>query len=232
MQIIEKDILEDEEILDYICFTANSFIKNNTALVMGAGFAKTIKDKFKDIEFKFGKLISETKDFVKVHRTPYDILKRDFPKFGLVFVDNIGAFQTKYSFTNNSTVELIQFSTEKLKEFAENNPDKTIGLVYPGIGLGRLQEGQVLPILEILPDNVLIYKLPSKSSPFNEDTTIESFDMRYVDKTTGESYGEYEIRKMASEHDVAAKKHLNLGQCVDLLNKNGFQIMKEHMVYM
>ena len=35
-----------------------------------------IKDR-KDIEFKFGKLISETKDFVKVHRTPYDILKNN-----------------------------------------------------------------------------------------------------------------------------------------------------------
>lgn len=158
MQIIEKDILEDEDILDYICFTANSFVKNNGALVMGAGFAKTIKDKFIDIDFKFGAIVNDVKEVVNIHRTSYDILKRDFPRYGLVFVDNIGAFQTKYAFNNKSPIELVQFSTEKLKEFAENNPDKIIGLNYPGIGLGGLQEEQVLPLIETLPDNVLIYK--------------------------------------------------------------------------
>lgn len=158
MQIIEKDILDDEEILDYICFTSNSFVKNNGSLVMGAGFAKSIKDKFPNIDLEFGKLINSITDLVSIHRTSYDILKRNFPRYGLVFIDNIGAFQTKYSFNNPSTVELIQFSTEKLKEFAENNPNKLIGLNYPGIGLGKLQEEQVLPIIETLPDNVLIYK--------------------------------------------------------------------------
>ena len=56
--------------------------------------------------------------------------------------------------------------------------------------------------------------------------------MRYVDRTTGDSYGEYELRKLASEYDIAAKRHLNLNQCVDILNRNGFQIVKEHMVYL
>ena len=56
--------------------------------------------------------------------------------------------------------------------------------------------------------------------------------MRYVDKTTGESYTEYEIRRLASEHDIAAKKHLNVDQCVSILNRAGFSINKEPMVYL
>lgn len=56
--------------------------------------------------------------------------------------------------------------------------------------------------------------------------------MRYVDKTTGESYTEYGIRRLASEHDVAAKKHLNIDQCVSILNRAGFSIAKEHMVFL
>lgn len=45
---------------------------------------------------------------------------------------------------------------------------------------------------------------------------------KYVDN--GLFLTDSEIRKMASEYDVAAIKHLTLQQCVEKLNKVGFSI--------
>lgn len=161
MKIIEKDIWDDFNELDYLLFTANSFIKNDKSLAMGRGIAKEVKDRFPDIDKKFGKLILENihlHEVKKVHRSEYDVKKKDFAKFGLILLDKIGAFQTKYHFRDRSDLDLISFSTSLLESFANENPDKVIGLTFPGINFGRLSEESVLPIIESLPQNVRVYK--------------------------------------------------------------------------
>ena len=70
-----------------------------------------------------------------------------------------GMFQTKYHYGDNSSIELIEFSTELLKEYSNRNPQEKIYLNYPGINHGRLKEEDVYPIIKELPDNVYIWKL-------------------------------------------------------------------------
>ena len=161
MNIIEKDIWDDFEELDCLLFTANSFIKNDKSLAMGRGIAKEVKDKFPGIDKEFGEIIMSTlysNDSKRLHRSEYDTVKKDFSKFGLIVLGKIGAFQTKYHFKYKSELSLIEFSISMLDVYARDNPDKLIGLTFPGINYGKLSEEDVLPFLETLPDNVRVYK--------------------------------------------------------------------------
>lgn len=49
---------------------------------------------------------------------------------------------------------------------------------------------------------------------------------KYVDN--GLFLTDSEIRKIASEYDIAAIKHLTIQQCVEKLNKVGFNIKLAH----
>jgi len=120
-----------------------------------------VKDKFPGIDKEFGEIIMSTlysNDSKRLHRSEYDTVKKDFSKFGLIVLGKIGAFQTKYHFKHKSELSLIEFSISMLDVYARDNPDKLIGLTFPGINYGKLSEEDVLPFLETLPDNVRIYK--------------------------------------------------------------------------
>ena len=133
--------------LDYHCFTSNSFINKYDGLVMGRGNALYVKKKFKDIDLSFGKRI------------------KHLSKFGIVVDENnkIVAVQTKIHYIAESPLDLIEFSLTKLKEFAVQHPTKTIGLPYPGIGLGCLTIPEVQPLIDKLPSNVRVYTLENKT---------------------------------------------------------------------
>ncbi len=127
-----------------ICmFTANSVIKNDGKLVMGAGVAKVVRDFYQGIDKLFGLEIEH------------------MSKFGVKFVkwngQNIGAFQTKYNWTDSSPLELVECSVRNLKFVADNRPHHTFHLPCPAVNHGRQSVEDVLPLLEILPDNVIIY---------------------------------------------------------------------------
>lgn len=127
---------------DYAFITTNSFRKKNGALVMGAGIAKQVRDRFPGIDgsFKF------------THMSEYGIVQSSLePK--------IWAFQVKKFWGSAADVKLIMNSTSALREFALANPDKTIYLNYPGIGNGRLRVEEVEPIISTLPDNVYVWRL-------------------------------------------------------------------------
>jgi len=68
-----------------------------------------------------------------------------------------GLFQTKYDFRNPSPLSLIEKSAHNLSSYANQHPDWCFRLNFPGIGYGGLDAGSVLPVLECLPDNVLIF---------------------------------------------------------------------------
>lgn len=122
------------------CITTNSTIKRNGELVMGAGIAREARDRFPDLAAKAGKLI-----------TPLST-------YGLIIIGKIGLFQTKKHFADNSPLDLIKYSTDKLCEFALAFPDQIIYLNYPGINHGRLTEELVSPVIQCLPDNVTVWK--------------------------------------------------------------------------
>lgn len=147
--MIEKtgNMLDHRNEADHLLVTTNSIIKDNGCLVMGAGAALAVKLKAKGIDKAFG-------SYVKSHGGSGGLIgcvPRVFYMFGM--------FQTKYHYGDNSPLELIIFSTQMLKEYAERNPKEIFYLNFPGINHGHLKVEDVYPIIRILPDNVYIWKL-------------------------------------------------------------------------
>lgn len=121
--------------------TANSTIARNGKLVMGAGNAKEMRDKYPGVDEWAARQILDKK------------------KYGLLISQRarIGLFQTKYNWRDPSPVELIEYSTELLCSYAKENPNHLIGLPFPGIGYGGRKISEILPIIISLPDNVIVF---------------------------------------------------------------------------
>lgn len=144
--ILIKDKLIYPDFVKQNCvflFTANSVVKKDNTLVMGAGSAKDFKLAYPKAPKYFGGVI---KDFptVSVH-----LVKRDD---GLV-----GSFKTKNHWKEPSTLDIIKASVKMLKLHAATHPEWSIHIPFPGIGFGGLAVEDVLPLLEELPDNVFVF---------------------------------------------------------------------------
>ena len=128
---------------DIYCFTANSVINLKGKLVMGAGCAKSVRDLYQGIDKLFGDDIEH------------------LSQFGTCIVkwksQWILAFQTKYDWKDESPIELIEYSVKRLKYLANNNPTWVFHLPCPAIGCGGQSVDKVLALLEVLPDNVVVY---------------------------------------------------------------------------
>ena len=135
-----------QEKADIYLVTTNSTLNSKHELVMGAGSAKEMKLLYPDSPRLFGKCVYGTKE----------------EYYGLIILDEygIGAFQTKTSWRNKSTVEIIQYSTNLLFSYCiDIQPRVLISLPFPGVGLGGLSKDVVRPIIEKLPDTVTIWSL-------------------------------------------------------------------------
>lgn len=140
---IKGDFYEAKYKVDLWCATTNSDKDRNGDLIMGKGTASVMKLHAPWIARAFGSMITT-------------------PLYGLLVyrVNNqtaYGAFQTKYSWRQNSTIELIRFSTLKLFEWLLAHPKATVALPLPGCKNGGLTPDEVWPIIELLPDNVKVY---------------------------------------------------------------------------
>lgn len=126
--------------LSVILVTTNNVIKANGELTMGQGSALHAVWKEPDIAKRFGEEIP-------------------CPIYGILWHEDwdIWAFQTKKHWREESDLDVIKFSCDVLKTVAENYPDCTFNLCYPGIGLGGLTKKTVKPFLDILPDNVVVW---------------------------------------------------------------------------
>lgn len=127
--------------------TTNSTIKQNGCLVMGRGLAKAVRDRLVGIDAAFGKLI-------QAQRIPDD--------YGLLILDykgrKVAAFQVKTYFAEAASPSLIAKAAAKLAAWAGEHPNYTVNINYPGIGYGHLPEDVVRPLLDVLPENVHIWK--------------------------------------------------------------------------
>jgi hypothetical protein len=128
--------------VDFLFFTANSVVSPE-GLVMGAGMARQVRDRFPIIPVVFGRRVIEI--------APQD--------YNVLVFGKIGAFQTKRHYAQPSTLELIASSVAALNNFISffAIPPK-IALNYPGIGLGGLSKHKVFPIIQRLPSNVQIWE--------------------------------------------------------------------------
>lgn len=128
-------------------FTANNVV-NQGKLVMGAGAAKQAKELYPTAPALLGAKIL-------TRRNPQGF-------YGLAFCQQhncrLGAFQTKYHWNGDSSLELIEASIRQLEIHAVSMPSQNFFLNFPGIGLGGLKREEVLPLLTTLPDNVTIWE--------------------------------------------------------------------------
>ena len=130
---------------DSMGITTNSILNWKGELVMGAGVALEAKKRFPDLPRIFGQFISKNK------------LEGGF--YGIIESGRYFAFQTKRNWRDKSDITDVRNSVWKLKAIAERYPAYTYALPFPAINNGGLKREDILPLLEVLPDNVHVYEL-------------------------------------------------------------------------
>jgi hypothetical protein len=127
-------------------FTGNPISRKDGALVMGRGAAKQLRDAYPALQFGLGETLRRNPErrllFVPVDRATDQW---------------IGWFKVKHHWADPADISLIKQSTHELRVVAMRRPKRTFHMNYPGIGNGRLDIDTVHPLLQALPDNVLIY---------------------------------------------------------------------------
>lgn len=131
---------------DIYLFTGNPITKANGAIVMGRGAAKQVRDTFPGIDKVFGQQVLEH--------------GRDISLIWLKGSDRqyIGWFKVKEHWKLPADLSVIAASANALAITAATYPTRVFHMNYPGVGNGKLTEADVAPYLEVLPDNVLIYR--------------------------------------------------------------------------
>ena len=159
---------------DVRLFTANGVVKRNGELVMGAGAAKAAKQLVPEAPAVLGRRVREEGRYLE---------DQGAYVFGLLIETGIGlgAFQTKFHYRGRADLNLIALAAHELARFASRHPDLRIAVNFPGVGLGRLNRGQVREVLEefwaLLPIEVwkLTPERPSSRLPrFHVQTTTAS----------------------------------------------------------
>lgn len=138
---------------DVFLVTTNAVLTRDHRLVMGAGIAKEALRRHPGLDRVWGdRLLSLFEAVYDAGRLPvYGVL---WPTKG----EKLAAFQTKRHWKDKADPDLIANAAGQLRRVAERFPDKSFHLNFPGIGLGGLKEEDVLPLLESLPDNVVVWK--------------------------------------------------------------------------
>ncbi len=130
----------------FIIVTANSFLTSDFRLVMGSGAAFDLKRKVPGIDRIFGRMIFDICGHLGI--------------YGLLSYKRYGIFQVKVRFDEKARMDLIQHSLFKLSQAAKRNKEYRYNLNFPGIGYGRLERKEVIPLLDTLPENVVIWERP------------------------------------------------------------------------
>jgi len=144
MEYKTGDLLDNSYRYNYLLVTTNSFIKKDKSLVMGRGFAKQIKTAYPGIDMIFGDMVTRTCG--------------DQGFYGIIFYGKLGAFQVKYHYMKAAELELVERSTQLLLAIANRQPNKLFGMNCPAIGNGKLDIELIDPIINVLPDNVHIWR--------------------------------------------------------------------------
>lgn len=136
---------------DLFLFTSNNVVTRYEALVMGAGLARDVRDRWPGVDKILG---------AEVRKTTAEGF------YGLLLSPNggkLGAFQVKYHYKEKADLDLIKKSTAQLAEYANANPGKRIDLNFPGIGNGGLDPTSVIWLINELPENVHIWRYEERT---------------------------------------------------------------------
>ena len=140
---------------DLFVITTNSCLNAHGSLVMGAGMARTARDRFPGIDNRLGKLIQAKCGHLGRYYLLIDPLT------------HIAAFQVKQHWNDPADTALILGSTHALvrwlandtypRSAAERDATLDIALNFPGVGFGGLSRATVLPYITDLPANVTVW---------------------------------------------------------------------------
>lgn len=148
MKLVIGNLWNEEDVADVILVTTNSYITNSGKLVMGRGAAREAAERYSSLPYQLARMIS------LFEAKPYGVILLPPQENGI----RLGAFQVKHHWRDQASLDLIQFSTNRLRTIANAWYGHRFALNYPGIGNGRLDEAKVFPIIQELPDNVFVYK--------------------------------------------------------------------------
>jgi len=152
MKVVTEELWQRPEFPGMIVVTTNYTTKRNSALVMGRGAALQARERIPGIDVECGKAIIQ--HFGRTNELNYGFLvirPENAPgKIGF------GIFQVKEHFRDSASLSLIEKSAKRLATWANEHPNVNIRMNFPGIGYGHLSAADVLPLLRVLPDNVLV----------------------------------------------------------------------------
>lgn len=140
------------ESADLFLFTSNGCIDSG-ALIMGAGTAKQVRDRFKGIDRAIATAIINHPDTQGTNPYLYGLLVSDRWPAG-----KVAAFQTKEHYNEGSCPALIYTTTCQLQEWCAAHPKAIVHMPFPGIGYGGLKKEEIYPIVDVLPDTVNIWE--------------------------------------------------------------------------
>lgn len=123
--------------------TTNPKEKNDGSIVMGRGIALEAKQRFPTIPHDFGRKLRNA----------------DFRNIGMIGEYDgtpIWWFMVKDHWARPARLDIIADSSDMLNRFIRR--DIRVDLNFPGIGNGKLNREDVLPLLEDLPDNIHIWE--------------------------------------------------------------------------
>ncbi|MCG3211867.1 MAG: hypothetical protein FOGNACKC_05513 [Anaerolineae bacterium] len=158
------DMLTHWNTPDLLLITTNACVNAAGGLVMGAGVARQMRDRFRGLDRVLAQQIiarssrstrfSHNANPYKLYLPSYDLLvSPEWP------VKKLGLFQVKARFCDAASLSQIQESATALLLWCVEHPAAEVWLNFPGIGNGRLGRSEVLPIVKHLPDNVVIWEL-------------------------------------------------------------------------
>ena len=142
-----------ESDFDAMVCTTNNIVKNNGALVMGAGIAKSFRDNFPYLDLRWGKIIDGLKEG---GYDDYNILIDGPVNWHNNYIYLVG-LQTKRDWKDDSDIDLIVESCKKLSQLADALNWSKIILTKLGCGNGNLEWKDVSKkISKILDDRFII----------------------------------------------------------------------------
>jgi len=131
----------------------NGVVKANGHLVMGAGAAKALAQAYPYLPRILGR---------KARGAPS---MGGWYLYGLLALNvapglQAGLFQSKGDWRDRADLGIIRYSATVLAKYLEENP-REVHLAFPGVGLGGLEEEEVLEVLEPILGGfpVVLYRL-------------------------------------------------------------------------
>lgn len=135
------------------CVTTNGMVKRDGTCVMGRGCAKEAAKKYPELPRMVG-------DHIKQNGNEVFLWTRHVNGKDPEAITKLLIFPVKHKWMEPADPDLISRSAYHLGAFALASPETIFLLPRPGCGNGQLEWSDVKPLVEFLPDNVLVITKP------------------------------------------------------------------------